>query len=402
MKQMVRGLIDRIQAIRNKVKYNKIKKNININNTNDIVYVDLGASNIKMSYKGELLTFRSSIRKVLVEDEITIQKNAIRCNGCWYIVGESNQPTGNYEYKYQKEYLEVLILFGLSMFKDKVNGIGENLKVNILLPYNQLHTRKNLENKINGVYEVNYINTLGIQEFSTSITLGNVFAEGEASKVYIEKNHNTYGNLCVINIGYSTTEATLVNTLGNRENFISLNIGTNNLLSQYLKYTKAPTSSILSSWLNDGYTFSKDEARAIAEVNKQYISTLWNDIYNGVIKLSNPTNTSIVFVGGGANLLIDSFKEAIPKEYNVKALIPLESSYSDLLGMILLSNDTIEPTKINPVEEVPTTKKLSNYEKFKELKEKGLEVKEIATVTGLAIQTLRNYNVKYNKELQVG
>jgi hypothetical protein len=136
MKQMVRGLIDRIQAIRNKVKYNKIKKNININNTNDIVYVDLGASNIKMSYKGELLTFRSSIRKVLVEDEITIQKNAIRCNGCWYIVGESNQPTGNYEYKYQKEYLEVLILFGLSMFKDKVNGIGENLKVNILLPYN--------------------------------------------------------------------------------------------------------------------------------------------------------------------------------------------------------------------------------------------------------------------------
>ena len=101
-------------------------------------------------------------------------------------------------------------------------------------------------------------------------------------------------------------------------------------------------------------------------------------------------------------MLIDSFKDAIPKEYNVKALIPLENSYSDLLGMILLSNDTIEPTKINPVEEAPATKKLSNYEKFKEIKEKGLEVKEIATVTGLAIQTLRNYNVKYNKELQVG
>lgn len=95
MKQMVRGLIDRIQSIRNKVKYNKVKRNIN--NTNYTVYVDLGESNIKMSYRGERITFRSSIRKVLVEYEITIQKNAIRCNGCWYIVGESNQPVYRYD-----------------------------------------------------------------------------------------------------------------------------------------------------------------------------------------------------------------------------------------------------------------------------------------------------------------
>lgn len=70
--------------------------------------------------------------------------------------------------------------------------------------------------------------------------------------------------------------------------------------------------------------------------------------------------------------------------------------------MILLSNDKIEPTKINTVNEAPATKKTSNYERFIELKEKGLEIKEITTVTGLAIQTLRNYQVKYNKELQVG
>lgn len=238
-----------------------------------------------------------------------------------------------------------------------------------------------------------------MQEFTISITLGNVFAEGEASKVYIEKNHNTCGNLCVVNIGYSTTEATLVNALGNRENFISLNIGTNNLLSQYLKYTKAPTSSILSSWLNDGYKFSKEEARSISEVNKTYVSMLWNDIYNGVVRLSNPSNTTVVFCGGGSNLLLESFTDAIPKEYNIKTLTPLENTYSDLLGMILLSSDNIEATKINPLEEAPAVK--SNYERFIELKEKGLEVKEIATVTGLALQTLRNYQVKYNKELQV-
>ena len=397
MKQMVRSLIEKVRGIRNKFKYKRVVNSLD--NSNDTVYVDLGASNIKMSYQGEILTFRSSIRKVLLEDEITVQKNAIRCNGSWYIVGEASTPTGNYEYKYKKEYLEVLILFGLSMLGDKVNGISENLKVNVLLPFNELSTKKKLGDKINGVYEVTYINTSGMQEFTTSITLGNVFAEGEASKVYIEKNYNTCGNLCVVNIGYSTTEATLVNALGNRENFISLNIGTNNLLSQYLKYTKAPTSSILSSWLNDGYKFNKEEARSISEVNKSYVSMLWNDIYNGVVRLSNPSNTTVVFCGGGSNLLLESFTDAIPKEYNIKTLTPLENTYSDLLGMILLSgNGTIEPTKIVPVEEALVIK--TNYDRFKELKEKGLEVKEISTITGLALQTLRNYQVKYNKEIQ--
>lgn len=93
--------------------------------------------------------FRSSVGKVLVKDEITIQKNAIKVNNQWYIVRESKSSTGNYEYKYQKEYLEVLVLFGLSMLRDEVNGIGEDLKVNVLLPYDQLHTRKNLENRLN-------------------------------------------------------------------------------------------------------------------------------------------------------------------------------------------------------------------------------------------------------------
>jgi len=79
---------------------------------------------------------------------------------------------------------------------------------------------------------------------------------------------------------------------------------------------------------------------------------------------------------------------------------PTSSILSSWLnGGYKLSSDNIEQTKINPVEEVPVVK--SNYDRFKELKEKGLEIKEIATVTGLALQTLRNYQVKYNKELQV-
>ena len=56
-------------------------------------------------------------------------------------------------------------------------------------------------------------------------------------------------------------------------------------MSQYLRYTKAPTSNILSSWLNDGYIFTKEEAM----------------------------NTSIIFCGGRTIPLIDEFKQVIQK-----------------------------------------------------------------------------------------
>lgn len=388
----LRRIKNKIEDIIRKFKYRKIKK---FNNSNETVFVDLGASSIKMSYKGELITFRSSIRKVYNKDEITIQKNAINVNGEWFIVGESTISTGNYEYKYQKEYLEVLILFGLSMIKEKVKSISNDLKVNILLPYNQIHTKKQLGNKIDGIYEVRN----NLYEFDLALTLNKVFVEGETSKVYFEKNYNTGGNTCVVNIGYSTTDIALYNTLNCREQITSINIGTNNLLSQYLKYTKAPTSSILNTWLNDGYTFNKEEHKNISMVNEEYIKTLWNDIYNGVIKLSNPGNTNVVFCGGGALLLLNEFKQSIPREYNIKVLNDIECIYSDLLGMILLSNEkvNIENYECDYEPEPPRKNKVSNFDKFKELKEQGYTNEEIIRITNLAPQTIRNYQSKLNK-----
>ena len=388
----LRRIKNKIEDIIRKFKYRKIKK---FNNSNETVFVDLGASSIKMSYKGELITFRSSIRKVYDNNEITIQKNSINVNGQWFIVGESTQPTGNYEYKYEKEHLEILILFGLSMIKDKVKNISNDLKVNILLPYNQIHTKKQLSNKIDGIYQLRN----NLHEFDLALTLNKVFVEGETSKVYFEKNYNTGGNTCVVNIGYSTTDIALYNTLNCREQITSINIGTNNLLSQYLKYTKAPTSSVLNTWLNDGYTFTKEEYKNISMVNQEYIKTLWNDIYNGVIKLSNPGNTSVVFCGGGALLLIDEFKQSIPREYNIKVLNEIECIYSDVLGMILLSNEkiNIENYKCDYEPEPPRKSKVSNFEKFKELKEQGYTNKEIIRITNLAPQTIRNYQSKLNK-----
>lgn len=388
----LRRIKNKIENVLRKFKYKKFKK---VNSSNDIVFVDLGASSIKMSYKGELITFRSSIRKVYDKNEITIQKNAINVNGEWFIVGESNLSTGNYLYKYEKEYLEVLILFGLSMIKDKVRSISNDLKVNILLPYNQIHTKKQLSNKIDGIYEVRN----NLHEFDLALTLNKVFVEGEASKVYFEKNYNTVGNTCVVNIGYSTTDIALYNTLNCREQITSINIGTNNLLSQYLKYTQAPTSSILNTWLNDGYNFTKEEHKNISVVNEDYIKTLWNDIYNGVIKLSNPNNTNILFCGGGALLLLDEFKQSIPREYNIKVLNDIECIYSDLLGMILLSNEkvSVENYEYDYEPEPPRKNKVSNFEKFIELKEQGYTNEEIIRITNLAPQTIRNYQSKLNK-----
>lgn len=434
---------NKINEVKSNRKYKALKKS-NAGNE-DTLFVDLGASSIKMSYQGELITFRSSVRKVIDRNEVTIQKNAIEVNGEWFIVGESTQATGNYEYKYQKEYLEVLMLFGLSMLKEKANTSSNTLKVNILLPYNQIHTKEKLSKIINGVYQVRTKN--GIPNCEVSITLNEVFVEGETSKVYFGNKYGVSGNTCVVNIGYSTTDVTLYNSMNCREQITSLNIGTNNLLSQYLRFTKAPTSSILNTWLNDGYEFTKEEQRCISEVNTNYIKTLWNDIYNGVIKLSNPNNTNIVFCGGGSILLLDEFRESIPKKFNIKVLSNIECVYSDLLGMMMLSNEAsnilenevcnevsitdevsmeqVSITEVNEVsievcDEVPSKvsneileivekaevktsipskprKKGSNFDKFVELKEKGFDNKEIMEQLNLALQTIRNYQSKYNK-----
>lgn len=79
------------------------------------------------------------------------------------------------------------------------------MKVDILLPYNQIHTKKQLSNRIDGIYQVRN----NLHEFDLSLTLNKVFVEGETSKVYFEKNYNTGGNTCVVNIGYSTTNIAL-------------------------------------------------------------------------------------------------------------------------------------------------------------------------------------------------
>lgn len=393
----MRKIKNMINKLMNKVRYNKIKKNIN--ESSDTVFVDLGASSIKMAYKGELVSFRSSIRAVTDTNEVTVQKNAIQVNDEWYIVGESTVATGNYEYKYQKEYLNVLILFGLQLLKEKGIEVSTKLNVNVLLPYTQIHTKEKLSKKIDGTYK--------LSNNEISLKLNNISVEGESSSIYYKENYKSANkNLCVVNIGYSTTDIALYNSMNCREKVISINLGTNNLLSNYLIYTKAPTSSILNAWLVDSYQFTKSELESIKKVNKQFIKTIWNDVFNGVIRLANPQNTEVVFVGGGANLLIDEFKESIDKSYDVKVLSTIENVYSDLLGAMLISNEKVNVVKVE-VEEVPQKevkkkatrrRKNSKYNEFVILIEKGLNKDEIIEKLNIAEQTYKNYKVIWKKE----
>lgn len=140
--------------------------------SSEAVYVDLGASSIKMSYKGEFITFRSSVR-VASDEEVTFQDNKILVDGKWYIIGESATPTGNYKFKYMKENLHVLVLYGLKLLEfEQVEA-----ELHVLLPYNELGTTKELNSKLSNTYQ--------LHDTRIKLQVQKVYVEGESSKHYI-------------------------------------------------------------------------------------------------------------------------------------------------------------------------------------------------------------------------
>ncbi|UZP04410.1 hypothetical protein JW813_05225 [Clostridium botulinum] len=369
-----------INRFKNKFKSNK--SNTDVTGKKGKLFVDLGASSIKIAYENKFITFRSSVRKVIDMNEITIQRNALKVNGNWFIIGESKVQTGNYKLKCDKPNLDVLICYGIELLSQEIE-ITDNLEVTLLLPYNQIFTKSQFQKKLNNDFVIN--------DKNYKLTLGNIAVEGESSKVYVDEKYMTTGNLIVCNIGYSTIDNCLYNSMGNREIISSINIGTNNLLSNYLRHTDAPTSSILNSWLCDNYVINSNQEQ-IKEANKEYIELIWNDLYNSIVKLSNPQNTTIVFCGGGSNLLINEFKEVIPSDYNVITLGNMENVFSDLFGSMVQNNNN--SCLIELEVEVPK----SNYEKCIELLEKNYSLNDIAEKLGLCYGTVKNYSSRYKND----
>lgn len=397
-------LFGKIKEVVETAKYKKALKSMDIENSNT-VYVDLGSSSVKMGYKGELVSFRSSMRRITDINEVSISKNYISVNNEWFAIGE-NIPTGNYEYKYQKPSKE-LILYGLMLLQEKIQ-IDSNLKVSILLPYNELKYKSKFKS-INGSYKVK--NTKG-EELEVNLVLSdNVAIEGECSKYFIEKVHKTKGvNTVVVNIGNKTTDVTVYNSNNNRESISSINIGGNYLLSKMLRFTKAQTSSILNTWLADGYKFNRDEEVKIAEVKKDFIDLIWNDVYNSAISMCNPQNTVCYIVGGTANLVSKEIISSITSEVNVRTLSNTESIYSDILGAMLINQDfnisTSEVIEVSnniddiDLDEIKVDTKISNFQRYIELATKGYTTDEICRIMNMKKQTIFNYKSKYKKQLQ--
>lgn len=402
-------MFKKIRELINKWKYSKVLKK---HTESETLFIDLGSTSIKCAFKGELISFKSSIRKVLDVNEITpATKNYIKVNNEYFIIGEAEKSNESAEYKVDRKHIDIMILYGLKVFKEKGIKVSDNSKLNILLPFNEIQFKSKLENRINGLYKVD--------DEQVTLTVNKVFCEGECSSVFYKEHYKDKGNVIVINVGGKTTDVNSTNANGHREKIVSIDLGTQYLLSQVVRFTKAPTSNILSQWLVDGYKLTKEEKEHLGQAGKEFISNIWNDLYSGVIKAANPQNTTILAVGGGANLLKDTIEEAIPKGYKVKTLSSYENIYSDILGAMILEKESVTINN-KPKEEIKefieevaldldvpevivaaTTEKKTKYQMFVELFEAGLTNEEIMEKTDMAKQTLKNYKTKYNKELKL-
>lgn len=346
------------------------------NGDSDAVYVDLGASSIKMSYKGEFITFRSSVRQA-TDEEVTFQENKILVDGKWYIIGESATPTGNYKFKYMKENLHVLVLYGLQLLEFE----QDEAQLHVLLPYNELGTTQELKLKLAKTYQ--------LHDTRVKLQVVKVYVEGESSKHYISQKLKLKGkNVCVVNIGYSTTDIALFSSRGYREKMVSLSMGTNAIMSELVGHTQAPTSSILNSWLVDGYKFTKDEQLQVSGVTSRFLSMIKCDLESTVFKVANPQNLVIVWCGGGSQLLQGEIDKVF-KGYSCKVLDVEDSIYTDLKGMIELHNPATDDDKVLTKEE--------REQKIIELKSQGFKSKEVAKMLGCSESTVNNFMTKYNK-----
>ena len=383
-----------INKLINKIRYKKVIQNINSDNNK--VFVDLGSTSIKMIYKGQLIKFKSSVRQVTDMNEVSVaQKNVITVNNNTFIIGEALKSNGVTDYKYQKSNIPELIFYGLKLIQSKGIEVNNNLEVNMLLPYNELKYKHLISKKVNGLYNV--------EGKQMSITINNYFIEGESSSEYYRNNYKDDNNLCIVNIGGKTTDIISINTYGAREKLVSLNIGVNSLMSDLVRFTKARNSSVLMSWLDNGYNFNKEYEKDILEVKKLFVESIWTDLHQ-VVSLTNPNKTTILLTGGGSILTKDEFKEVIPKSYKVKTLSNTENIFADLLGMVSLSNERISiPNEDNTQEEKEVKvkkKRKSKYDDFVKLKEQGMDKESIIENLGIANQTYNNMLCRYNRELK--
>lgn len=395
----MKKLLSIVNKIKQKFKYKKIQKQFK--SIDSKVTVDIGASSLKFSDGKNFKSIRASVRPA-EETEISIQNNKILVNNQWYIVGEPTTPTGNYTYKYEKPMLDILVLYAINELRKLNKNIGTNVKVNLLLPYSQLSTIPILKSKVSGTYNVN--------GEEITVLADRVITEGEASKFLIDKLYGTNKSSVCINMGYSTIDNVAFDENNNRIAISTINVGSNMLLSSYLKhFPECPSSSVLCNWFDSNMKLNKTEKLNVEAENEKFINVVWNDLYNSILRLCNKQLTTVYIMGGTANLLGDTIEKVlVPKGYKVVVLKGDLAKYTDLIGAMLLSNIDVEvptlpkdkvPKEVPEVIEIPRVRKKNNYSLVVQHIQNGLSNDEIVNITSLKIQTVKNYRSKYNREI---
>lgn len=439
MKAIIKGLVEKVRGIRNRLRYNKVIKNVDTDGTQ--LFIDIGSSSIKASIGNEYITFRASIREVTNRNELTIANNVICVDDKYFVIAESNTPVQNVNLKCDKKNLNVLVLYAVKLLKEKIGNIDlSNIQVNTMLPFNQLGSTDNLEKVINGMYNVQ---DLKGNEVTINLTLNQVMCEGETSLVYFNSvNSNKCDNTVILNFGNSTIDGITFDNIQNaRQELITINQGTNLLFTNYLKYLPhIPNSSLLGSFLKSGkFKFTKEEQKGINLENELYLKSIWYDV-ESLIKKVNPYSTNIIITGGGAMVLHEAIREVLGDRYNIILPSKEDAIYSDLKGLKLIcsnsnndivsnnnkdvtinesgngnneemtidnnsnvfidnkslvTNDQAEKVTSNKV----TDKKKSNFDLFITLRDSGYSLKQIYenNLLELSYGTLKNYNSKYKK-----
>lgn len=411
---MMKNIINSIKDMIRKTKYKKAIHNIAENQEGTKLFVDLGSSYIKASIGDEYISFRASVREAL-NNELTIQENALNLNGINYIVSENNLDVGNYTLKSNKENLNVLIAYAILLLSKKVKINYNNIEVYTMLPFNQIANNK-LSKVINGIYD---IKDLKGNKIKCNVTTKYIGVEGENSYKYF---NTVYGNKCdntiVLNFGNSTVDCLVMdNTNNSRQEIMTINQGTNLLFPNYLKYLPhVPNSSLLGSFLKGGkFKFTKEEEKQIHKENILYLKSILFDI-ESLIKKCNMYSLNIIICGGGAIALHGAIKELLSDKYNIILPSVEDCIYSDLKGLKVICNDNIdniiEDIKPNDTEETPKetkdniidmkdTKK-NNFDMFIMLREQGYSINHIYdnNLLPLALSSLKIYDSKYKKLLK--
>ena len=107
MKAIIKGLVEKVREIRNRLRYKKAIKNVDVDGIQ--LFIDIGSWSIKASIDNEYVTFRASIRDGTNRNELTIANNVICVNGKWFVIGENNIPVQNVNLKCDKENLNAVV-----------------------------------------------------------------------------------------------------------------------------------------------------------------------------------------------------------------------------------------------------------------------------------------------------